>query len=560
MIRAMPDTTRSEWIVAKTEAAASHVMVTTDQPAATDAALDVLRDGGNAVDAAVTAAFVMAVAEPALCGIGGVAAMVIRLPDGRETVIDGSGLAPREARPDMFELATGADVRGMYGWPAAVGDQNNTGYRSAGVPGMVAAMSLALERYGTVGLRRSVAPAVALAREGIEVDIHLTNTLASYADRLWRFPTSKRTFFKRGGLPPHPPTALEGGGDRLVLGDLARSLEAVGADGAEAFYRGALARAIVENVRANGGILAVEDLASYEAREIAPAAIEHAGHRVATLPDCGGGVTLLEAVNVLDGFDLSLLERSSPEYVHLVAEAQRLAFADRFEHLADPAQVDAPFARLLSTEHAARLRSRIDPRHAPADRRTEVVGDVPHTTHLCVVDGARTCVSLTSTLGGAFGSAAVLGDTGILLANVMTWFDPRPGRPNSIAGGKRILWAPSPAIVSRDGSPRLVVGASGGRRLISGVLQTILNVLDHGDGPQDAVNGLRVHDEGTGTLVDSRLPAATQRELARMGHRVVPIEETFATPSFGRLNAILVDGDRLRGGVTRMRPSVAAGY
>ncbi len=559
MIRGMPDPTRSEWIVAKTEAVARQAMVTTDQPAAADAALEVLREGGNAVDAAVTAAFVMAVAEPALCGIGGVAAMVIRLPDGRDTVIDGSGLAPRAARPDMFDLAAEGDVKGMYGWPAAVGDENNTGYRSAGAPGMVAAMSLALERYGSIDLRRAVAPAVALAREGIEVDIHLTNTLASYAERLWRFPTSKRTFFKRDGLPFHPPTALEGGGDRLVLGDLARSLEAIGSEGAEGFYRGPLARAIVENVRANGGILAAEDLASYEAREIGPAAIEHSGHRVATLPDCGGGVTVLEALNILDGLGLARLDRSTATYAHLVAEAQRLAFADRFEHLADPAQVDAPFARLLSPPHADELRSRIDPRRVDA-RRTEIVPDVPHTTHLCVVDGSRTCVALTSTLGGAFGSAAVLGDTGILLANVMTWFDPRPGRPNSIAGGKRILWAPSPAIVSRGGSPRLVVGASGGRRLISGVLQTILNVVDHGDGPQDAVDGLRVHDEGAGTLVDSRLPLEAQDELRRMGHRVVPVEETIATAAFGRLNAILVDGDRLRGGVTRMRPSIAAGY
>ncbi|MDE3113207.1 MAG: gamma-glutamyltransferase [Chloroflexota bacterium] len=555
----MPDPTRSEWVIEKTEAAAPRVMVTTDQPVATDAALDVLREGGNAIDAAVTAAFVMAVAEPALCGIGGVAAMAIRLPDGRETVIDGSGLAPRAARPDMFELASGADVKGMYGWPAAVGDANNTGYRAVGVPGMVAAMSLALERYGTIDLRRAVAPAVALAREGIEVDIHLTNTLATYADKLWRFPDSKRTFFKPGGLPLHPATALEGGGDRLVLGDLARSLEAIGSDGAEGFYRGALARAIVAEVRANGGILGEEDLASYAAREIAPGATEHAGHRVATLPDCGGGVTVLEALNVLDGLDLASLDPASAEHLHLVAEAQRLAFADRFGLLADPAQVEAPFARLVGGERAAELRSRIDRRHA-GDRRTEVVADVPHTTHLCVVDASRSCVSLTSTLGGAFGNAAVLGRTGILLANVMTWFDPRPGRRNSIAGGKRILWAPAPTIVSRGGSPRLVVGASGGRRLISGVLQTIVNVLDHGNGPQDAVSGPRVHDEGTGTLVDARVPERTRNELAAMGHRVVTVEETLSSAAFGRLNAIAIDDDGLRGGVARMRPSTAAGY
>jgi gamma-glutamyltranspeptidase / glutathione hydrolase len=536
-------------------------MVTADQPVATDAALRVLREGGNAVDAAVTAAFVMAVAEPALCGIGGVAAMVIRLPDGRETVIDGSGLASHAARPDMFDLAD-AGVKGMYGWPAVADDANNVGYRSVGVPGMVAAISLALERYGTIDLRRAVEPAAVLARDGLLVDIHLTNTLATYAERLWAFPASKRTFFKPSGLPLHPPAALEGGGDRLVQGDLARSLEAIRRDGADSFYRGELAHAIVDEVRRNGGILDLEDLGSYEARELVPLVTTHRGHRVATLTDVGGGITVVEALNVLEAIGLPAIDRWSARYMHLLAEAQRHAFKDRFELLADPAQTRAPFALVASAERAAEVSGRIDPQRVPAGAvpAAAIVPDVPHTTHLCVVDASRTCVSLTSTLGGAFGSAAVLGDTGILLANVMTWFDPRPGRLNSIAGGKRILWAPSPVIASLDGKPRLLVGGSGGRRLISGVLQTIVNVIDHGDGPQDAVSAWRVHDEGSGTLVDSRVPGELRDELALMGHNVVPVEETLASPAFGRLNAIAIDDDLLRAGVARMRPSTAAGY
>lgn len=560
MLRAMPDPTRTRWEIAKSEAVAPHAMVAADHPAATDAALEVLREGGNAVDAAVTAAFVMGVAEPALSGIGGVAAMVIRLPDGRETVIDGSGLAPGAARPDMFALAPGNDAKGMYGWPATVGDESNVGYRSAGVPGMVAAMALALERYGTIDLARALAPAVALASGGLDVDIHLTLTLATYAERLFPFPASKRTFYKDGGLPPHPPTALEGGGDKLVQPALARSLELIGTHGADALYRGELAHAIVDEVRRNGGILALEDLAAYRAREVAPLVTEHRGHRVATLAECGGGITVVEALDILDGLDLATLDRASARYLHLVAEALRVAFLDRFAHLGDPVYVDAPFARLASMEHAAAARRTIDPERANGGRSVMATADVPHTTHLCVVDAALTCVSLTSTLGGAFGSAAVLADTGVLLANVMTWFDPRPGRPSSIAGGKRILWAPAPTVVSRSGEPRLVVGASGGRRLISGVVQAIVNAVVHGDGPYAAVNGLRVHDEGLGTLVDTRVAAEVRDELARMGHRVVPTEETLASAAFGRVNAIAIDRDGLRGGVTRMRPSVAAGY
>ena len=560
----MPDPTRSEWTIAKTEAAAPRAMVSADQPAATDAALAVLREGGNAVDAAVTAAFAMGVTEPALSGVGGVAVMVIRLPDGRETVIDGSGSAPRAAAPDMFRIAGGADVKGMYGWPAVEGDENNVGWRSLGVPGMVAAMARALERYGTITLERAVRPAVALAADGFPMDIFHTLTFASYAERLWEFPESKRTFFKEGGLPLHPPTALEGGGDKVVQADLARTLETIGREGPDAFYRGGIARAIVEDVRRGGGLLTLEDLAAYEAREVAPLVTEHRGHRVATNPGCGGGITLVEMLNILDGLDLDGLDRASAEYVHLVGEACRRAFLDRFAYLGDPAFVDAPFDEVASMEHAARVRSEIDPSRATPERgpsiRSRVTADVPSTTHMCVVDASRMCVSLTSTLGGAFGSSAVIRGTGVLLANVMTWFDPRPGRPNSIAGGKRILWAPSPAIVSRPGEPLLAIGASGGRRLISAVAQGILNVVRHGDGPLSAVNGLRVHYEGGPMLVDTRVPQRERERLARMGHNVVPTEENIASAAFGRLNAIKIDGDGLRGGVGRVRPSTAAGF
>ena len=557
----MPEATRSEWLISKTEARAPHGMVAADHPAGTDAGLEVLRDGGNAIDAAVTAAFAMGVAEPALCGIGGVAVMVIRFPDGRETVIDGSGLAPKAATADMFAFEPSTAVKGMYGWPAVVGDANNVGYRSAGVPGMVAAMALALERYGTIDLARAVRPAVALADNGVNVDLYLAVTLATYAARLWAYPESKRTFYKEDGLPLHPPMALEGGGDTLVMRDLARSLEAIGREGPDAIYRGALARAMVDDVQRGGGLLTLDDLASYRAREIAPLVTEHRGHRVATNPECGGGITVTEMLNILEGDDLGKMDRSSAEYLHLYAEACRHAFRDRFAYLGDPAFVDAPFARLGSREYGREARRRIDPaRVVPDDASALVTADVPHTSNLCVVDADRTCVALTTTLGGAFGSAAVIRGTGILLANTMTWFDPRPGRPSSIAGGKRILWAPSPAVVSRDGQPWLAVGGAGGRRLISGVARAILNAIHFGDGPQDALNRPHLHDEGTGTLVDTRVPEATREELARMGHRVVPTDEGLATSSFGRYNAIMVDRDGLRGGVSRLRNGVAAGY
>jgi len=560
MIVAVASRGSTQWDISKTEAFAPQAMVATDQPSATEAALEVLREGGNAVDAAVTATFVMGVAEPALGGLGGGAVMVMRLPDGRETVIDGSPIAPRAARPDMFSLETGSDVKGMYAWPATVRDENNLGYRSVGVPGMLAAMSLALERYGTIDLRRALRPAINLARHGVELDIEMMLTLNQYAERLWMFPASKRIYYKDGGLPFHPPTALEGGGERLQQPDLARSLELVGEKGVNAFYRGELASAIVEDVARNGGILTLDDLSSYHAREVSALVTQHGAHRVATVPECGGGITVVEMLNVLEALGVSRIDRDTPLYFHLIAEAQRRAFIDRFQQLGDPALVDAPYTRLASPEHARSVCSDIEGALAASVRIGGAAVDAPHTTHVCVVDPSRTCVSLTSTLGAAFGSAVVVEGTGILLSNVMTWFDPRPGRPASIAGGKRVLWAPAPTIVSRDGTPRLALGGAGGRRLISGVAQTLVNVIDHGDGPQAAVNGLRVHDEGAGTLVDARLPQPIQDALLRMGRTVVPTEDTLATEPFGRVNAILIEAEGLRGGVSRLRPSVAAGF
>lgn len=557
MLRVMPDGARSEWIITKTEAVAQRGMVTADRPEAAEAGVAVLRDGGNAVDAAVTAAFAVGVAEPATSGVGGVACMVIRFPDGFETFIDGSSTAPLAAHPQMFRVAP-SGRGGMYGWPATEDNENNVGYRSVGVPGMVSAMALALERYGTVSLRRAMAPAIDLAREGIEIDHSLALHFASYADRLWQYPETRRVFYKAGGLPPRPATGTEPA-DRMVQPELARSLEAISRGGPEMLYGGELGRAIVDAVRAHGGILTLEELAGYRARERAPLVAQYKGHRIATSPE-SGGTTVIEALNVVEPWDLASLERTSARYVHLLAEAQRRAFADRLTLLGDPAFVDAPFERLASKAHAAAVRSTIDPSRASPEQQPAMTADVAHTTHVSAVDSQGICVALTSTLGGAFGSCVVPEGTGALLANVMTWFDPRPGRANSIAPGKRILWAVSPSILSREGRARLVVGAPGGRKIISAVMQSIVNVVDHGDGPQDAVNGLRVHCEGPETWVDARYPERTRTELGLMGHDVVVKDETISSVWFAKPNAILIDGEALRAGVNRLKPSTAVGY
>ncbi len=549
---------RSEWLIAKTEAVAQHGMVTADQPLAARAGLDALRSGGNAVDAAVTAAFAMGVVEPYTSGVGGVAVVVIRTPDGRTAVVDGSTTAPLASSEDMFRVAA-SGTAGMYGWPATIGNENNAGPRSVGVPGMVGAMELALARYGTFALRRAIEPALALARDGFEIDYYLALATAACADRLWPNAEAKRVLFKEGGLPYRSALGLESG-DRVVQTDLARTLETIAGGGSDAFYRGPIAAAIVDDVRALGGILTREDFAAFRARELTPLVCEYRDRSLVTVPETSGAITLIEALNLLEVFPLGELEQSGTTSLHLIAEASRRAFADRLTLLADPRYARVPFERLVSKEYAAELRRSIDP--ARAGHVAVAAGaDPAHTTHICAIDADRTMVSLTATLGQGYGSGVVPRGTGIVLADVMTWFDPVPGRANSIAPGKRILWAPAPVLALREGRPSFAVGAPGGRKLITSVLQTIVNLVDYGDGPQAAVNQPRVHCEGRQTMVDARVPEEVRRELAAMGHEVVVREESIGSGWFGRPNAITVDADgMLRAGVNRLKPSVAMGH
>jgi gamma-glutamyltranspeptidase/glutathione hydrolase len=493
-------------------------MVTAEHHLAAEAGVEMLRDGGNAVDAAVAAAFVMGVVEPFTSGLGGIAGLVIRRRDGTVASVEGGTSAPRGARADMFELVGGGARAGMYAWPAVKDAANIEGALSVSVPGQAAALCLALERYGSLPRSRVMEPAIRLARGGFEIDWYVALSLAMYAERLWKAGDARRIFFRPSGAPLRPPIGTEPS-DRLVQPDLARTLEAVAHDGPDVLYRGEIAAAIVADVRANGGVLGAADLASYEARVGTPIQTMYHGHRVITLDGLSGGPTVARALAVLDPFPVGAKERGGVDHLHLVAEALRAAFLHRFSQLAD------------------------------------------HTTHLNAIDRERTMVSLTQTLGQGFGSGFVPRGTGVVLVDGMTWFDPVPGHPNSIAPGKRVLWAGAPTLVVRKDAPLLAVGAPGARKIISAVTQAIVNVVDFGDGPQDAVNRPRVHDEGEGLLVDSRISEDVRAGLAALGHQVEVKEETLMSAWFARPNAILVDPGtgELRGGVDQLKPAVAVG-
>jgi gamma-glutamyltranspeptidase/glutathione hydrolase len=509
---------RSQWHHSKSEPVARGGMVTAEHHLAAEAGVEMLRDGGNAVDAAVAAAFVMGVVEPFTSGIGGIAGLVIRRPDGAVASVEGGTRAPLAARADMFELIGGGARAGMYLWPAVKDGANIEGATSVSVPGQAAALCLALERYGSLPRSRVMEPAIHLARDGFEIDWYVALSFAMYAERLWKSGDARRIFFRPSGAPLRPPIGTEPS-DRVVQTDLARTLETIAREGPDVLYRGEIADAIVADVRANGGVLGAADLAKYEARVGTPLQTMYHGHRVITLDGLSGGPTVARALAVLDAFPVGAKEPGGVEHLHLVAEALRAAFMHRFSQLAD------------------------------------------HTTHLNAIDRDHTMVSLTQTLGQGFGSGFVPKGTGIVMVDGMTWFDPVPGNPNSIAPGKRVLWAGAPTLIVRGEKPLLAVGAAGGRKIVSAVTQAIVNVVDFGDGPRDAVNRPRVHDEGEGLLVDSRIPEDVRDGLAALGHAVEVKEETLTSAWFARPNAILVDPrtGELRGGVDQLKPAVAVG-
>ena len=551
--------TRSEPNIQKSEAVSTGGMVTAEHPLAAEVGARVLRSGGNAVDAAVAAAFAMGVVEPTTSGLGGVAWCVIREPDGRVTTIDGAGAAPFGATPDMYELTT-SGAAGMYGWPATKGDAQNLGIRSIGRMGSVGCLCHALAAHGTMDRAAVMAGAIELASDGWDVDWNLSLSLALYYDRLAGVEASRAIFLRPSGAPLRAATGLEAG-DRLIQRDLAESLRAIAADGPAVFYRGELGRRIVADVRAQGGLLTEADLAAFEVREGPSLSVEYRGRTLHTLAGASGAITTVEALRILEGFELSKMEPLSPMALHLVAESQRRAFADRFTYLADPATVGtAIYERLASAEHAAAARATIDPgRATPEVAATPVPPSTDCTTHVNAVDRDGRMVALTTTLGGAFGSGVVAAGTGIMLANVMTWFDPRPGRPNSVAGGKRILSAIAPMLLLRGGQPSIATGAPGGRRIMSAMVHVVTDLVDFGRSPGAAVNGARTHCESADLLVDTRVPESTRDALAAMGHRVVPKLETFASSHFARPSAIVVDGATLRGGVGALKSSTAIG-
>ncbi len=547
---------RSQVVVTKRTALATRDLVVAEHPMGAEVGAAVLARGGNAVDAAVATAFAMTVVEPFMSTVAGSGTMLIHLAKKGVTVaLDFNGVAPLAARADMYRVIGGVSTA-LFPWPRVEGDDNVSGYRAVAVPGSVAGLALALERWGTMSLADAVRPAVEIAERGFEPDWYQALNTARCIEELSDHPASARQFLRHGRSIHRPPSMQPG--DHVSYPDLARSLALIGREGSDVFYRGALAQAIHDDMAANGGLVTKDDLAAYTVRVLEPLRARHRELDLAFSPGATGGITALEILNILAEFPERAVRWSVPGGLHLRAEAVKRAFADRFAYLGDAGRVKAPWERLVSTPHARTHAVEIRRGRRARIRRSRAAPD-DCTTHVGVVDRQRNMVSLTNTAVSLFGSFVVVPGTGILLNNGMIWFDPEPGRPNSIEPGKRGLVNMVPVLGFRRGRPYFTLGAPGGRTIISAIPQVVAN-LAAGDGAQAAVEAPRLHTEGGDVLVSDRVDERALRDLARRGHRVVPRRETYATLTFARPVAVRVTPRGLEAGLEQYAAAAAAGH
>jgi gamma-glutamyltranspeptidase/glutathione hydrolase len=575
---------RSELVVTKKTPLAPRGLVVAEHPLGAEVGAAILSRGGNAIDAAVATAFAMTVVEPFMSTIGGAGTMLVHLASEDETLtVDFNAVAPAAAYDGMYRVV-GGGVSDLFAWPRVADDANVVGPRAVAVPGSVAGLTLALGRFGTMELADVLRPAIALARDGFVHDWYQALTTARFIEELGAFPESARVYL-RGGRGIYRPPSLEPG-DRATYPDLARTLELIADDGADAFYRGPIAQALVDHMRATGGLITRADLIEYSARVETPLWGRYRDVDLAWSAGATGGVTGLEILNILAEFPAASVRGDTVEGLHVRARAVGRAFLDRLALLGDPAEVKAPWERLVGREYAREVatdirRSRGKPSGAPVtsggsaatSARRGAVGSGPRarhfaaspaaldcTTHIGVVDRHRNMVSLTHTAVSIFGSRMVVPGTGILLNNAMLWFDPDTARPNSVGPRRRVLCNMTPVLGFRRGRPYLTLGAPGGRRIVSAIPQVLATLIDRRCAFQTAVEAPRLHTEGGDLLVDQRVGDKVMAALRRRGHTVSAREETFATLQFAKPVGIRITDKGLEAGLDHLRPAAAAGH
>ncbi|MEQ9720591.1 gamma-glutamyltransferase [Yersinia alsatica] len=500
---------------------AKNGMVVTSQYLASQVGTDILKMGGNAVDAAVAVGYAQAVVNPCCGNIGGGGFMTIHLADGTDTFINFRETAPAAASADMYLDKEGKVTK----------DASLYGYLAAGVPGTVLGMDSAQKKYGKLTRQQVMAPAIKLAREGFILTRADTDILDTTVKRFRQDPESARIFLRQNGEALQP-------GDRLIQADLAETLTAISEKGPDAFYQGKIPQAVEAAAKKGGGILTAADFANYKITETAPITCSYRGYKfVSSPPPSSGGVTLCETLNVLEGYDLKSMGFNSAAYIHTLTEAMRHAYMDRNTFLGDPEFVKNPIDRLLSKSYAADIRKQIVANKATPSVEVQP-GMQPHekpeTTHYSIVDHEGNAVSTTYTVNGRFGAVVIAPGTGFFLNDEMDDFTVKVGEQNmyglvqgatnSIAPGKRPLSSMSPTLVTKDGKTFMVLGSPGGSRIITITLQTALNVIDHGMAPQEAVDAPRIHHQWLPDEVyyeQRGVSADSLNLLKKMGYKMV---------------------------------------
>ena len=536
---------------------AQHGMVASVDAMATNVGVDILRQGGNAVDAAVAVGFALAVTHPQAGNLGGGGFMLLRTASGRTTAIDFREMAPGHASRDMF-----LDKQGN-----ADSKLSLTSHLASGTPGTVAGFALAAQKYGTLPLSTLLAPAIKLARDGIVVNDALADDLKTYGKEvLITHANSKAIFYKPDGTPWQK-------GDRLVQKNLARSLTLIAQQGPDAFYKGNIADEIAGEMAQHGGLINKADLAAYRAVERKPVSGTYRGYEVFSMPPpSSGGIHIVQILNILESFDLAKMGFGSADAMQVMAEAEKYAYADRSEYLGDPDFVKVPWQALTSKAYAKSLAQQIDVAKARPSSEIKPGKLAPYesnqTTHFSVVDKNGNAVAVTYTLNTYFGSGIVAGNSGILMNNEMDDFSAKPGTPNvyGLVGGeanavqpaKRPLSSMSPTIVAKEGKTWLVTGSPGGSRIITTVLQMVVNSIDFGMNVAEATNAPRFHHQWLPDQlrVEKGFSPDTLRLLENKGQHVNVL------PAMGSTQSIMIGPDGTLYGASDPRSvdDLSAGY
>ncbi len=501
-------------------------MVVSAQPEATEAGADVLRAGGNAVDAAIAIALVQGVVDPLMCGIAGFGSMCLHMPgNGHVDYLDFHSPAPASVRPDMWENLVESEARDGYGF-ILKGRVNDIGYQSVSVPASLKAYHEAHQAHGVLPWSAIVQPAIDWARKGWQVRPHVhyfwsdegQMGRAAVTERIAYTASGRRMYCREDGSPKRV-------GDLVKNPDMAATLDIIAREGSSAFYTGDIAKRIAEDMKANGGLITREDLSNYRTKRSTPLWGDYRGYRICTNQPPGGGIMLLEMLNMLEQFDLRAIGHNSGEYIRIVSEVMKRVTVDKDRYVGDPAFVDIPVDRLLDKAYA---------RQAAMDIRNGIKATVPRinsgrptkdTTQLCVVDGDGNCVSMTHSLG--MPSGVITEGLGFMYNGCMAVFDPRPGRTGSLAPGKSRFSSICPSIVFKDGKPRAVIGAPGATQIAMGVLQACLNLLDFDMSMTEAVSAPRFSATSDAIDLMNRITYAAERELAGQGYETIRSAYTF---------------------------------